>query len=276
MGSVFRDTWRRIVRTDASGSGKPFVWPTGYRAAVSFSFDDARPSQIRCGLPLLQRLGVAATFFVLPAAVGADRRAWAGVLEHGHEIGNHTLNHPCSTGTDWGERHDLQSLSLADMRRELLTASDRIHKLFGVDPWVFAYPCGQTFVGRGIETRSYVPLVAELFGVGRTFNDAWANSPRHCDLAQVACINSDGVSFEALRPRLERTLEDSGWLVLGGHEVGAGDEPGTTSVDALEAIVEWCREHSVWIDTVGAVGRYIQSATVTAAEGSEPARAAIR
>lgn len=145
------------------------------------------------------------------------------------------------------------------MRRELQAASTRIHQLLGVDPWVFAYPCGQTFVGRGTRTQSYVPVVAELFGVGRTFNDLWANSPTRCDLAQVACVNSDGVGFEVLRPTLEQTVNDGGWLVLGGHEVARTGGLQTTTVNTLEAVVQWCREHSVWIDTLGAVGRHVAS-----------------
>lgn len=125
---------------------------------------------------------------------------------------------------------------------------------------MFAYPCGQTFVGRGPRTQSYVPVVAELFGVGRTFNHRFANSPAHWDLAQVACISSDGLSFEELRPRLEETLDDGGWLVLGGHEVGDTGDLETTAVETLEAVVEWCRERRIWIDTVGSVGRHIASA----------------
>jgi peptidoglycan/xylan/chitin deacetylase (PgdA/CDA1 family) len=238
------------------------VWPAGFRAAISLSFDDARPSQIRHGAPVLERLGVASTFFVLPSALAADRRAWAGMVERGHEIGNHTVHHPCSAGMGWSSSRSLQALSLGDMRRELLAASAQIRRLLGVDPWVFAYPCGQTFVGRGTETQSYVPVVAELFGVGRTFNDKWANSPARCDLAQVACISSDDVSFQALRPKLEETAEGGGWLVLGGHEVGENSDFETTAVGTLEAVVRWCREQAIWIDTVGAIGRRIASTSV--------------
>lgn len=285
--SVFDRGWRRTVRKGASGRLGPgrirlagpasqtaFAWPAGFRAAVSFSFDDARPSQIRCGIPLMEQLGVAATFFVLPQAAAEDRRAWAGVVERGHEIGNHTLNHPCCGRVGWSHGNALQSLSLAGIREELLVASARIRKLFGIEPWVFAYPCGQAFVGQGTGTQSYVPLVAELFGVGRTFNDQWANAPAHCDLAQVACINSDGMSFEAMRPRLELALHDGGWLVLGGHEVGETGDLETTAVETLEAVVQWCRERPMWIDTVGAIGRYIESAITGYEERGEPFRAA--
>lgn len=249
---------RNGIQRARSASRTGFAWPSGVRAALSISFDDARPSQLRCGVPLMERLGVASTFFVLPGAVADNQRGWANAVEHGHEIGNHTVLHPCNASMTWSRGHALQSLSLADMRRELQTASAQIRKLLGVDPWVFAYPCGQTSVGRGTETQSYVPLVAELFGVGRTFNDLWANSPARCDLAQVACLNIDGVRLEALRERLEEAEDDGAWLVLGGHEVGTADFE-TVGVETLEAVVQWCRNRAIWIDTVGAIGRHIAS-----------------
>src|SRR5207247_3703239 len=47
-------------------------WPDGSRAALSLSFDDARPSQVSRGLDILERLEVRVTFFVLPGAVRRD------------------------------------------------------------------------------------------------------------------------------------------------------------------------------------------------------------
>ncbi|HXW78607.1 MAG TPA: hypothetical protein VEJ84_03865, partial [Acidimicrobiales bacterium] len=38
----------------------------GRRFAVSLSFDDARPSQLEVAVPILDRAGARATFYVLP------------------------------------------------------------------------------------------------------------------------------------------------------------------------------------------------------------------
>ena len=45
-----------------------FPWPEGARAAVSLSFDDARPSQVDVGLPIFDRHGVKVTFFLVPSS----------------------------------------------------------------------------------------------------------------------------------------------------------------------------------------------------------------
>jgi peptidoglycan/xylan/chitin deacetylase (PgdA/CDA1 family) len=228
-------------------------WPDRQRAAISFSFDDARPSQLRCGLPLLERLGVRATFFVLPDAVARDNSGWRRAATSGQEIGNHTLTHPCSANFAWSRANALERMTLADYRSEVCEANRHLRELLGIDPTVFAYPCGNTFVGHGRSTQSLVPLIAELFDVGRTFNDVIANSPAHLDPAQTACVNSDERSFAALLPTLEAALADGAWLVLGGHEIGSTDDGETTGVATIEAVVSWCRSNRVWIDTIGAI-----------------------
>ena len=228
-------------------------WPDGSRAALSLSFDDARPSQVSRGLDILERLEVRVTFFVLPGAVRRDVQGWRAVIEHGHEIGNHSLRHSCSGNLRAFRRGSLEQLTLADLQRDLEEANRQLEDLLGVTPRVFAYPCGQTFVGRGIGTQSYVPVVARKFLVGRTFNDAWANAPLHCDLAQIAAINSDATPIERLRAYLDDALVNGSWVVLGGHDIGDSGRQ-TTLPGTMEAVVRWCRGEGVRIGTVGSIG----------------------
>jgi peptidoglycan/xylan/chitin deacetylase (PgdA/CDA1 family) len=240
------------------------IWPSAHRAALSFSFDDARPSQLDAAVPLFDRLGLAATFFVLPEKVAADRARWRDAVATGHEIGNHTVHHPCSGNFAWSRDRALEELTLTDFHHELDDADRQLHELLGVVPRVFAYPCGQTFVGRGRDTKSVVPMVAERFVAGRTFNNVSANSPLHCDLAQVAAVNIDELTFSQVQPRLEAALAAGAWLVLGGHEVGEQAGPETTAVATVEAVVAWCRDHDVWIDTIGAIAARVTKVAVRA------------
>ena len=66
-----------------------FAWPTGARGALSLTFDDSRPSQVEQGVPLFDRFGVRATFYVIPAKVELRREAWARAVAAGHEAGGH-------------------------------------------------------------------------------------------------------------------------------------------------------------------------------------------
>jgi hypothetical protein len=241
-------------------------WPDGSSAALSLSFDDARPSQLSRGLDVLERLDVRATFFVLPAIVRRDRKGWRAIVERGHEVGNHSLRHPCTGSLRSSPKGALEQLTVAEIEADLEEANRKLEDLLGATPRVFAYPCGQTFVGRGMGTRSYVPVVARKFLVGRTFNDRWANAPLRCDLAQVAAINSDATPIEGLRPYLDAALLEGSWVVLGGHEI---DDVGreATMPATLEAVVAWCRSEGVRIGTVGAIGSTVEHMQENAVPG---------
>jgi peptidoglycan/xylan/chitin deacetylase (PgdA/CDA1 family) len=181
-----------------------FTWPDGKRAALSLSFDDARQSQVDAGLALLDKHKVKATFYVVPSAVERRLEGWKKVVASGHEVGNHSLNHPCTGNFEWSRQKALEDYTIEKMRDELMQANRRIKELLGVTAESFAYPCGQTFVGRGVETRSYVPVVAALFSSGRTWQDETPNDPGFCDLAQTTGVEMDGRDFEQILPIRER------------------------------------------------------------------------
>jgi peptidoglycan-N-acetylglucosamine deacetylase len=154
-------------------------------------------------------------------------------------------------------KNSLERLTLADIESDIDEASRQLEDALGTKPRVFAYPCGQTFVGRGVSTQSYVPVIARKFLVGRTFNDVWGNGPLGCDLAQVAAINSDAMPTNQLREPFEDARTDGSWIVLGGHEIGGAGRQ-TTFPETIEAVVRWCRGEGVWIGTVGAIGETVE------------------
>lgn len=235
-------------------------WPDRYGAAISLSFDDARASQLRVGVPLFERLGVPVTFFVLCDAVAQDRAGWLDALARGHEIGNHTLTHPCSANFAWTRENSLERMTVADFALEVSEANRQLRALLDIEPTVFAYPCGETFVGRGTRTKSLVPLIAASFKAGRTFNDITANSPADVDLAQSRCVNSDQRTLNDLLPLLEATVADGAWLILGGHEIGPADQVGeVTWIETIEAVVSWCRRNQVWVQTIGNVAQAVEA-----------------
>jgi peptidoglycan/xylan/chitin deacetylase (PgdA/CDA1 family) len=244
----------------AQARGAAFAWPKGARMALSLSFDDGRETQVTVGAPLFRRHKVAVTFFVVPSAVERRLDAWKQVVADGHEIGNHSLTHPCSGNFAFSRANALEDRTLARMRDELAAASERIRTLLGVTPRTFAYPCGQTFVGRGTSAASYVPLVAELFLAGRGWLDEAANDPAVVDLAQVMGVEMDGRDLADLMPMLESTRASGGWLVLAGHDIG---EPGrqTTRTSMLDALLTLVKDpaQGIWLAPVGEVAETIRA-----------------
>jgi peptidoglycan/xylan/chitin deacetylase (PgdA/CDA1 family) len=237
-----------------------FTWPNGKRVAVSLSFDDGRASQVDAGTTLLDRHGVKATFYVVPSAVEKRLDGWKRAAASGHEIGNHSLNHPCSGNFVWSRSKALEDYTIDQMRRELIDANRRIAALLGATPESFAYPCGQTFVGRGVKTQSYVPVTASLFVTSRGWLDEAPNDPSYVDFAQLTGIESDGKDFEQIQAIVDAARETGSWVVLAGHEMGTGGLQ-TTRLAMLERLCAYANEASngVWMAPVGTVAKYVRA-----------------
>ena len=209
--------------------------------ALSLSFDDGRESQVTQGLPVFARHGVKVTLFVVPSAVEPKLNEWKRAVAAGHEIGNHSLTHSCSGNFPFSRQKALEDLSIPRMRDELIEANRRITTLLGVTPRTFAYPCGQTFVGRGKNTQSYVPVVAELFLAGRGWLDEAANDPAFVDLAQTLGVEMDGKDFAQIRPLLDDARARGAWLVLAGHDIG-NEGRQTTRVAMLDELLPYAKD----------------------------------
>ena len=237
-----------------------FSWPDGRSVALSLSFDDARPSQVDVTFPLLQSYGVKATFYANPENVETRRDAWREVAAAGHELGNHTVTHPCSINFAFSRGNPLESYSLDRMEQELLDCNRQLQELCGVTPETFAYPCGQTFVGRGAGTQSYVPLIARHFLAGRGFPSEHHNMPLLCDLAQINGCPFDRLPFEVVREWIETARAEGAWLVLAGHDTGDEDRHQMVRSDTLRALCDYALDpvNGVWLDTVAAVARYVK------------------
>lgn len=255
-------TWLIYAGAVALAAQQPppqFNWPDGKRVALSLSFDDGRASQVEGGVALLDRHGIKATFYVTPSSVEARLDAWKRVAAAGHEIANHSLNHPCSGNFAWSRSKALEDYTLEGIEREMTEANRRIGELLGVTPESFAYPCGQTFVGRGTGTQSYVPVAARLFVTARGWLDEAPNDPAYVDFAQLTGIESDGKDFDEILPIIEGASKSGMWVVLAGHDM-RGNGAQTTRLSMLDRLAAYALDpaHGVWIAPVGTIARYVR------------------
>jgi peptidoglycan/xylan/chitin deacetylase (PgdA/CDA1 family) len=239
-------------------SAAPIVWPNGKKVALSLSFDDARLTNVDLGTALLDQYDVKATFFVVPASVKKRLEGWKKAVASGHEMGNHSVNHPCTGNFPWSRHKALEDYTSEKMRAELIEANKQVQELLGVKPEVFAYPCGQTFIGRGRNTQSYVPIVADLFISGRGWLDEAPNDPSYCDMAQITGMEMDGKDFEQIKAILETARESGQWLVLAGHETAESGGQ-TTRLAMLKKLCEYAKDpaNGVWIAPIGTVAKYV-------------------
>ncbi|HEU5101531.1 MAG TPA: polysaccharide deacetylase family protein [Roseiflexaceae bacterium] len=80
-----------------------FTWPNSIQCAVSLTYDDGLPIHYTLVGPALQRLGLLATFYpMVQSDLIWHADSWRGLAQAGHELGNHSLFHPCRQ-TDTGQ-----------------------------------------------------------------------------------------------------------------------------------------------------------------------------
>lgn len=237
-----------------------FKWPDNKKMAISLTFDDARLTQIDKGIPLLDKYNVKATFYISPKSMLEREDGWKNAVKNGHDIGNHTLTHPCTGNFAFSRNNALENRTLQSIKTEIDSVNTLIEERLGIIPFSFAYPCGNTFVGRGINTKSYVPLIASQFETGRGWYDEGPNDPSFCDLAQLTGIELDGKSFDEILRVIESAKSNSQWLVLVGHEMN--DQPGhlTSLLSTIEAICKYASDPSngIWIDNIHNIASYVK------------------
>lgn len=237
---------------------RKFAWPGDKAAAVTLSFDDARPTQISNGLPILDAYGFKASFYVSLDAFDAHLDRWRQALADGHEIGNHSRSHPCSGNFAFARGNPLENLTLGEMERDIVAANAAIEARTGVPPTTFAYPCGQAFVGRGRKNSSYVPLVARYFKAGRGFRQESFNDPSFCDPAHLCGTEADGRSFEDLAGILDQAVRGNAWVILVMHDVDDASDQGI-GCRVLEELCDLLHRRSdeFCVDTVANIAGHL-------------------
>ena len=118
----------------------------------------------------------------MPGAIEKRQTAWRAAAQAGHEIGNHSLMHACTGNFAWSRQKALEDYTLARLDAELEQAGVEIKRITGVLPTTFAYPCGQTFVGRGPDDHELRP--ADQPSGSSSAACGWARSPtiRHSSI----------------------------------------------------------------------------------------------
>lgn len=106
---------------------------TGERV-VALTFDDGpNPATTPQVLDILSRYGAKATFYVLGSAIEGNTAILQRMRDSGHEIGNHTWNHP-----------KLTNLAAEHIAWQFNATSDAIKQAIGHEPRTFRPPYGAT------------------------------------------------------------------------------------------------------------------------------------
>lgn len=235
-----------------------FVWPQGASCGVSLTYDDGKPTQLEHALPALDLMGLKGSFFLTGDWVLEGQiPLWRTVGQAGHELAGHGMRHACSReiGQGWLEEADLlESYDLARMEREL---DDNLGFLRGLGrsaPTSFAYPCGESWVGKG--RVSYEGLVRSRFKASRGGSRGLAD-PETVDLYQIPSLPGHLGGRQELKRSVEEACQRGAWLVCLFHGVG-GDNSPVAIDDHLAFLNHLSRRKDVWVAPLGEVADEIR------------------
>jgi len=248
-------------------------WPEPYRAAVSLTFDDGLRSQLEVALPILDRHGLLATFYLNPA--GAEESAglgdswmerlapWQAVQARGHEMGNHTVLHPCSLNiqAEWLAGKNLRDWTLERLQADVLEAQRRLRAAFPAQRETsFAYPCYEDSVGHGENRVCYTPFIARHFAAARhkgELRGELANDPRACDRHHLSSWPVERRDAAFMIGLVEQAAWLGRWAVFTMHGLQEGHLP-VGEGDFAELVEYLARRADIWVAPVAEIGAYLR------------------
>jgi len=241
---------------------QPFSWPGGARAAISLSYDDALPSQLDIALPALNAHGLKASFYLTLASETVARRLpeWRLAAAMGHELGNHTVHHPCSRtaapGRDWVAPHrDLDRISVAQQREEILLANAFLQAIDGQTERSFTAPCGDLLAAG----EPYLPAIKPAFLAIKSRSGGVVPDLPGLDLHDMATSDPGGLDGDALIALVQQAAARGTLLSLSFH--GVGGDYLSVSREAHEALLRHLAAHprQYWVASTVAIARHLRA-----------------
>ncbi len=220
----------------------------GKKCAVVITYDDAIDQHLDNAAPLLDSLGLKATFYVTAFSTSMQARLneWKTLADK-HELGNHTLFHPClggMPGRDWvGPEIDMNRYTVARMQNEIKMTNLFLQAIDGKTSRTFAYTCGDMKIG----DVSFIDDLKKDFVAARGVRSRMQKI-NEIDLYNVDCYGVNGESGEQMIEWVKKAMETNSLLVILFHGVGGGN-PLNVSIQAHREVLEFIKqnEKDIWV-----------------------------
>lgn len=232
----------------------------GKRAAVVITYDDAIDQHLDNAIPVLDSLGLKATFYITGFSTSMQLRLkdWKKIATNGHELGNHTMYHPCiggTTGREWVKPdYDLSKYTVQRMVDEVKATNVLLESMDGKTRRTFAFTCGDTKIG----DASFAPFLNTDFAAMRSVR-AQMHPITEVDVNDVDCYMVNGESGDKLIEWVKQATETQSLLVVLFHGVGGGN---SLNVDlaAHRQFLQYLKLHEkeIWVAPMIEVADYIK------------------
>ncbi|HEX6639031.1 MAG TPA: polysaccharide deacetylase family protein [Steroidobacteraceae bacterium] len=246
----------------AQSRADDFQWPReGQIAAIVLTYDDTLQSHLDIAIPQLDAAKLKGTFFLGANMTPEAMVRWRTVAGNGHELGNHTLFHPCPRAILPDRKQFLTEDY--DVGRMMMEVGAMNLILFGIDGQrvrTLSAPCSQTIVG-GVDYTSELRRSGFVKFV-RTGGDQYNSVVTNFRMLDPFAIPSygplDKPGGATLIAYVDRVRAAHGLGVFQFHGVG-GDYLDVTA-QAHQALIDHLKKHpDVWVATFREVMDYVST-----------------
>lgn len=231
----------------------------GKKCAVVITYDDAYNQQLDNAIPVLDSLGLKATFYVTAFSTSVQTRMndWKKIADKGYELGNHTLFHPCIGGKDreWvSKEYDMSTYTVKRMTDEIRMTNLFLESLDGKKKRTFAFTCADTKVG-GIDFSNEIK---NDFAALRSVRNEM-HKINEVDLYNVDCYMVNNHTAEQMIEWVKKAVETNSLLVILFHGVGGGNGL-DVSLPAHRQFLSYLKqnEKDIWVAPMVEVADYIK------------------
>ncbi|WP_051359938.1 polysaccharide deacetylase family protein [Adhaeribacter aquaticus] len=242
------------------GNAQDRVWKNK-KCAVSLTYDDALNVDLDHAIPALDSAGFKGTFYLSGYSQGLTNRIpeWRTAAANGHELGNHTLFHPCAgkpTGRSFVvPEYDLNNYTVKRIADEVKMTNALLKSVDGKTKRTFAYPCGDTDVN-GVP---YYDAIKSEFVAARGTRTEMLKI-NNMNMADVGCYLVNGQTGDQLISLVKKAMETNTLLVFLFHGVG-GEHSLNVSRKAHSELVQFLKqnEKDIWVAPFMDIAEYAQS-----------------
>lgn len=250
-----------VSLTPAAGISAQPVHPwQGKKCAVVITYDDAINEHLDNAIPVLDSLGLKATFYITAFSTSMQTRLndWKKIATKGHELANHTLYHPCigGPGRTWLKpEYDMRNYTLQRMIDETKMTNVFLHALDGKTKRTFAFTCGDMKIG----DSSFINGMKNDFVAARAVRNQM-HKINEVDLYNVDCYMVNGETGTQMIEWAKKAMQTNSLLVILFHGVGGGNAL-NASIPAHREFLQFLKknETDIWIAPMLNVAEYIKT-----------------
>lgn len=235
----------------------------GKKCAVVITYDDAIDQHLDNAIPVLDSLGLKATFYVTAFSQSMQARLndWKKLATKGHELGNHTLYHPCigGKGREWVKpEYDMNNYTVKRMVDETRMTNLFLQALDGKTKRTFAFTCGDMKIG----DSSFINAMKNDFVAARAVRNQM-HKIQEIDLLNLDCYMVNGETGTQMIDWVRKAAETNSLLVILFHGVGGGNAL-NVSLPAHREFLQYLKknEKDIWIAPMLDVAEYIKASQI--------------